>query len=48
MIFAENEFRFYDLTNLFFNMFIINKNRKLTYKDKSIHRMKSKNSQNQA
>ena len=47
MIFIKNEFRFHDLTNLFFNMFIINENRKLTYKIKSIHRIKLKNFQNQ-
>ena len=37
MSFTKNEFKFYDLINLFINIFIINKNRKLTYRNKSIH-----------
>ena len=47
MVFAENEFRSHDFTNLFFNMIIINENRKLTYRNRSIDRIKSENSQNQ-
>lgn len=37
MIFIENELRFHNLANLFINLFIINENRELTYKNKNIH-----------
>ena len=40
MIFIKNELRFHDLIYLFINIFIINENRKLIYKNKSIHKIK--------